>query len=289
MNYIYVLSLRDENLFLQMTVISATLVRKNSPGAKILIAIDELTNLKKYSLEYELLLKLKVEILIVKTGFSDCVLSSRFIKLSLPNLVNEQFLYLDGDTLPLSNIDCIEISGDIGMVRDLNRGASDFTLNENRIANCKAMNWPVPEYPYCNSGVIFVKHSSQVKDLFQQAHEIWLSACDMGIHCGDQLPLNIAIGQSSRINLTLLNDIYNAQIRVAPQLAPKAKILHIFSGSLTKHNDTVLHALIDNLRDKGVLRTDILDHLLKTGNPWLKKTRQRKLFPIRKILSKFTN
>ena len=288
MTYIYVLSLRDDNLFLQMTVISATLIRMKSPRATILIAIDESTDLKKYSVEYELLLKLNVEIMIVKTGFSNCVLSSRFIKLSLPKLVNKEFWYLDGDTLPLANIDSIEIAGDIGMVRDLNRSNSDFVLNENRIANCNAMNWPLPVYPYFNSGVIFVKYSSQVKDLFQQAHEIWLSACNVGINCGDQLPLNIAIGQSSEINVTLLDDIYNAQIRIAPRLAPKAKILHIFSGSLTKHNDTVLHALIDNLRDKGVLRTDILDHLLQTRNPWLKHSRQGRLFPIRKILSQFT-
>ena len=123
MTYIYVLSLRDNNLFFQMTVISATLLRKISPQAKILIAIDEITDLKKYSVEYELLLNLNVEILIVKTGFSNCVLSSRFIKLSLPNLVNEQFWYLDSDTLPLINTDSTQIAGDIGMVRDLNRDA----------------------------------------------------------------------------------------------------------------------------------------------------------------------
>lgn len=285
MTYIYVLSLRDNNLFLQMTVISATLLRKISPQAKILIAIDEITDLKKYSVEYELLLNLNVEILIVKTGFSNCVLSSRFIKLSLPNLVNEQFWYLDSDTLPLINTDSTQISGDIGMVRDLNRGASDFVLNENRVANCKAMNWPIPEYPYCNSGVMFLKYSSQVKELFQQAHEIWSSACNEGINCGDQLPLNIAAQQMPNINVTLLDDSYNAQIRSVPRLAPKAKILHIFSGSLTKHNDTLLHVLIDNLRGKGVLRTDILDRLLESRNPWVKQSRQWWFFPIRKILS----
>ena len=285
MTYIYVLSLRDNNLFLQMTVISATLLRKISPQAKILIAIDEITDLKKYSVEYELLLNLNVEILIVKTGFSNCVLSSRFIKLSLPNLVNEQFWYLDSDTLPLINTDSTQIAGDIGMVRDLNRDASDFILNENRVANCKAMNWPIPEYPYCNSGVMFLKCNSQVKELFQQAHEIWLSACNEGINCGDQLPLNIAVQQMPNINVTLLDDSYNAQIRAVPRLAPKAKILHIFSGSLAKHNDTLLHVLIDNLRDKGVLRTDILDRLLESRNPWVKQARQWWLFSIRKILS----
>lgn len=281
--------MRDDNLFCQMTIISATLLRKVSPRTKILIAVDELTDLKKYPVEYELLLKLKVEILVVNTGFLDCVLSSRFIKLSLPNLINEQFWYLDGDTLPLINTGLTKISGDIGMVRDLNRGNSDFILNENRVANCKAMNWSVPEYPYFNSGVIFVKYKSHVKELFQRAHDLWLSAYKMGINCGDQLPLNIAIEQCSNINVTMLDDTYNAQIRAAPWLAPKAKILHIFSGSLSKHSDTVLHALIDSLRDEEVLRADIIDSLLATRNPWLKGSRQGRLFPIRKVLSRLTN
>jgi len=287
MLYIFVLSLRDENLFLQMTVISATLLRRNSPNAKIIIVVDEYTNLTLYPIEYGLLIDLDVEILVIPTGHSDCVLSSRFIKLSLPEIVNERFWYLDGDTLPLANLDVVNISCDIAMVRDLNRGQSSYALNKGRIANCEVMKWPVPLYPYYNSGVIFANKTSRVREVFNYAKEIWLTACERGVRCGDQLPLNIAIQKDHNINIVLLDDAYNAQIRAAPSLASTAKILHIFSGSIAKHDDTVLHTLIDGLRNDSILRVDVIDRLLSTRNPWVKGSREARLFLIRKVLLKF--
>lgn len=289
MIYVYVLASRENPLFIQMVLISATLLRKHSPNAEILIIVDEKTNLEKHAFEYDLLVNLNAKILVFATGQSDAILSSRFIKLSLPDIVNDNFWYLDGDTLPMENIDKVCVSSDIAMVRDLNKPEVDFTLNPGRVLTCKEMGWPIPGYPYYNSGVIYVKNSSEVKELFRYAKSIWHAACDNGICCGDQLPLNIAINESNEIRVLMLDDTFNAQIRSVPDLAVSAKILHIFSGSINKHNDTVLHLMIDNLRAGRGLRTDILDNLLMTGNPWVKGSRQGLLFPFRNFFSRFSH
>ena len=288
MAYVYVLASRENSLFLQMVLISATLLRKHSSNAEILIVIDEHTSLEKHAFEYKLLMKLNVKVIVFATGQSDAVFSSRFIKLSLPDIVNERFCYLDCDTLPMQNIDDLCISSDIAMVRDLNKPEAEFILNPGRVTNCREMNWPIPRYPYFNSGVIYAKNSLEVKGLFRYAKTLWLEACEKGVGCGDQLPLNIALKAISEISVSILDDSYNAQIRSIPSLAVNAKILHIFSGSINKHNDTVLHLLIDNLRNGRGLRTDILDNLLMTRNPWIKSSRQGRLFPFRKILSRLS-
>ena len=289
MTYIYVLSLRNDNLFFQMTVISATLLRKSHPSDNIVIAVDEHTDLQQYPVEYNLLLKLDVEIVVVETGYLECVLSSRFIKLSLTAIINDDFWYLDSDTLPLPRVDIPGFIGDIGLVRDLNANEAGYVLGENRVANCRVMKWPIPKYPYYNSGVIFAKNNMRVKNVFDYAKTLWLAACEEGERCGDQLPLNIALQQDSDARIITLDDSYNAQIRAAPKLAPTAKIIHIFSGSIKKHNDTVLHTMIASLQQDSVLRVDIIDKLLRTGNPWVKGTRQARLFPVHKILSRMAH
>jgi|GEM_PF-1939519 len=283
MNYIYILTLRNDCLFLQLTLISATLLRKKNKSATIIIAIDELTELSRFPVEHALLLNLNVEIVTIQTSQSDCIKSSRFLKLLLPNISDDNFWFLDSDTLPLVNIDDVNITGHIGMVRDENKDKSDFGLNDFNVAKCNAMKWPVPRYPYYNTGVMLVRNTSEVRELFGRAHKLWLSACSSGTVYGDQLPFNTAIATSSNINISLLDDTYNAQIRPAPWLASRAKVLHIYSGSLTKRKDTVLHALVSELRDNGILRHDLLDRLLSKKNPWLKNSWQAVLFPIRKI------
>jgi len=194
-----VLSLREDDVFLQMTVISATLLRKTTPKCKIVILIDEHTELNKYPLEYQLLLDLQVEVVTIPTGYSNCVLSSRFIKLSLPYIINEKFWYLDADTLPIVSVVDPEVIWDIAMVRDLNMNRSHYLLGESRSNNCDVMGWPKPKYPYYNSGVIFANCNSRVKDLFDHAKDLWLSALERGVNCGDQLPLNIAMQNYTRL------------------------------------------------------------------------------------------
>lgn len=289
MNYIYVLTLREDALFLRLTLISATLLRKVSKQATIIVVIDELTKLDRFPVEHALLLNLNIEIVTIKTSQADCVKSSRFLKLILPNIINDKFWFLDSDTLPLVNIDKVNIPGQIGMVRDENKDKANFGLNKSNMAKCGAMGWPVPVYPYYNTGVMLVRNSVEVKELFSRAHQFWLSACASGVVYGDQLPFNTAISISSNINISLLDDVFNAQIQPAPWLAPRAKVLHIYSGSLAKRKDTVLHMLVAELRDCGVLREDVLDNLLSSKNPWLKNSRQALLFPMRKMLGYVTN
>ena len=287
MRYVYVLSIRDDNTFIVMTIISATVLRKNDPDAEIMVVVDENTDLEQFPEELALLNRIMLSIHVIVTGYIDSVLSSRFIKLSLPNVVNDSFWYLDSDTLPLVSLNVPDIECDIGLVRDLNMAEHSYGLGSSRVLDCELMNWPIPKYPYYNSGVIFVNVNRSVIDLFGQAKTLWLAAVENEIRCGDQLPLNIAIQRASDIRVQLLDDSYNAQIRVAPKLASTAKIIHIFSGSLAKHNDTVLHALIGGWRDERVLKYDIIDRLMKTRNPWLRGTKQSRLFPIRKLLSLF--
>lgn len=282
------LSLREDDVFLQMTVISATLLRKTTPKCKIVILIDEHTELNKYPLEYQLLLDLQVEVVTIPTGYSNCVLSSRFIKLSLPYIINEKFWYLDADTLPIVSVVDPEVIWDIAMVRDLNMNRSHYLLGESRSNNCDVMGWPKPKYPYYNSGVIFANCNSRVKDLFDHAKDLWLSALERGVNCGDQLPLNIAMQNYTKISSLLLDDSFNAQIRASPSSAYTAKILHIFSDSIEKHNDTVLHTLVSGLREQSTLRSDIIDTLLTSKNPWVKGSNRARLFPIRRLLSKLT-
>ena len=289
MIYVYVLTLRKGCLFLHMTIISITCLVKTNPNIKIVVIVDEATDFSLFPRECELLNSLGVEILIVTTGQVDPVRSSRFIKLSLPEILDSPFCYLDADTLPLVNIESVIVESDIAMVRDLNVGKASYRLDERRVIICAQMKWPAPQYPYYNSGVIFSNGTPEVKDVFCSAKELWLAVCERGFRCGDQLPLNIAIQESRKIDTRLLDDSYNAQIRAAPKLAPKAKILHIFSGSIEKHDDTVMHALVDGLRRNSILEVGLVDRLLETRNPWLRGSKQARLFPFRKLLSTLTS
>ena len=282
MVYVYVLVFRDTSLFLQMTVISATFLSKTNPSSKIIVLTDELTDFSLYPAQLELLIALNVEIVSVNTGEIDPVRSSRYIKLTLPTIINETAWYLDGDTLPLVDISETVVAGDLGLVRDLNQDSTEFLINSARARDCSSMDWRLPTYPYYNSGVIYLKNTISVQEVFKNALDLWLSAKAKGLSCGDQLPLNISISSMPNVVVTMLDDSYNAQIRASPSVAVGARILHIFSGSIKKHNDTVLHALIRTMSTDCSLAEKIINNLLKTGNPWLKNSKQHYLFPLRR-------
>ncbi len=100
----YVLTSSGTDLYAQMTLISASLSRKLYPDAQIVILVDEITDDNLIKCDSPLI-KLANRIIRVETGIEKTAPRSRFVKTSVRQLVEGDFVYIDTDALPIRHFD----------------------------------------------------------------------------------------------------------------------------------------------------------------------------------------
>ena len=306
MKFVYVIVSSEKDYYVEEALISMHSLKKYNPDAKITAVLDKETfkGLKGYRNRIKAYID---ELITPETpGGLTATQKSRYLKTSLRQLVQGDFLYIDNDTVikgDLSGLDKIEF--DVGAV--LNRHRDDWSagnphpmiVSYYRKAK-KNIKKDLKITKFYNGGVVFARDTKVAKEFFKKWHELWwMDSVNLNYH-KDQPAMWEANYQLGNI-LFDLDDIYNCQIaypKYALQYMSDARILHYFSSTpFARHLKLKKLAYLQLIRDNGIsseIEEDIknFDKLFLEGievllHDDLNKSNDSRNFLVRKKLIKF--
>jgi len=173
--YVYVLASNENDTYYERTFVSITSLRMYMPNAWIILIADDKTANSLVGKRQQIKnLVNELKVVFLDNTFSGTY-RSRELKTNVRNLVDGNFLYIDGDTAiihSLPSLDAMDI--DIGAVLDYHLQVSEHPRNHNFYHNAKLLGFaPYPNNKYFNSGVLYVKDSSIARDFFKRWNELW--------------------------------------------------------------------------------------------------------------------
>jgi hypothetical protein len=197
---------------------------------------------------------------------------SRWIKTSVRQLVEGNFLFIDCDTIvvqSLAEVDQFDI--EIGAVLDNHRPISKFDVLERNsiIARANTLNWDFRELErYYSSGVLFVKESKNTHQFYQLWHKNYLHSSQFGISI-DQISMERAKQEISIISD--IDDTWNTIMFVRPKFIEQARIIHF--PSLDNNSFLFSKRVLEYVKNNGL--TDYIKyyvlHPLQSYLPYMKK------------------
>ncbi len=247
---VYTLVSDASDLYLEQLMVSVYSLRLHNNSVNIAIVIDKYTDrgLKEYR---EHIRQMVDEIIVVDTPYPDNkMLSSRYLKTNLRNLIDGTFLFIDCDTIICENLDKIDsFKGDIGMVSDLN--APNELKDVNVIAKCERAGFKGMEgKPYYNSGVIFVKDTLTAHQLYTKWYKLWRKSANNGVF-NDQ-PALCAANIHQDYPIQELSSKWNCQFKFyGSSFLNEAKILHYYSNTEYARPTYSQQCIFEHVREKG--------------------------------------
>lgn len=281
----YVLTSSGDDIYAAMASISATAVRRLYPGAHIVLLCDEVTE-PRLTQKNAAILSLTDRVVRVETGIDKPGLRSRFVKTSMRQIIDGDFVFLDADVVPVRGFDAIASGrADVAAARDtFHVGQNEWYSWRLLLRHCRShpgpaksdgirgvyreMGWAFPTRLYLNTGVIFFRDTPAARRLGQRWHERWCQASAAGHHM-DQFAFNSSLDSLPDVKPRVLPYRYNAMVRFSPWFAHRAKLLHFHSMGSGPTEDTAMFALAQSVMTAGRLDQERFDRLMRTGYPWL--------------------
>lgn len=227
---VYVLTCTAEATYIEQALMSIFSARYWNKQAQIILLVDNLTDKLLIGKRAEILNYISQKIVV---PFDDNSLSamyrSRWIKTSVRQLIDGDFLFIDSDTIiqyPLESIDNFDC--EIGAVLESHLKVFEYceSLYNHAYNVTKLVNVDINEEKvYYSSGVMYVKDSSATHQLYELWHKYWSESFDNGLPI-DQPALAKANRDCGHL-VRQINDTYNCILFTQPPFYPNAHILHI--------------------------------------------------------------
>lgn len=263
MTYVYVLTSTEKDLYYEQCLISVFSLRHHMKDASITVLVDDKTNAS-----FELINRRKLKELakIVSIDFDDKVSNverSRLIKTSIPDYIDDDFLYIDCDTVICSSLEEIEneksMTGGVldgHCMLDEHIHKKYFLQRDKNLgfSGTKALNANI------NGGLVFCRKSDEGRELFRNWNEIWKYSAYEKHDLHDQSALNEA-NYRTGLKMTLLDGKWNCQPSHGGLAFLKdAKIIHYYSSEFSSKNYIPYYKIADkNLQGRIKETGDIPD------------------------------
>lgn len=270
---VYVLTCAPEATYIEQALISIWSARYHNPDAHIVLLVDDLTNQLLIGKRVEVLEYITEKIVITfEDANATMMYRSRWLKTSIRNLVDGDFLFIDCDTIVAQSLeDADDLECEIGAVLDAHRPVSRLKLPERRnllkfAENC---GWDFSKVEnYFSSGVLYVKDTPLTHNFYQQWHTYYKFSSSCGINL-DQISFE-RTKQDCPI-VQHINDCWNTIMFIRPQFIEEAKIIHFPS----QNNNSFLFSkrVLQFVRERGItsyLKHYIL-HPMESYVPYMKK------------------
>ena len=172
MKFLYLLVSHENDIFLEQTLVSLVSLRYHHPEAAISLVVDDRTA--------ETLVGFRASIKDLVTEFKVIPFAkeisnkvrSRLLKTNMRNLIEGDFLYLDGDTVVVEPLNIsVDQECDVAAVSDLHARENDsYRVKHKRFnENIRNLKFSLSlKNLYFNSGVIYAKESGKAKAFFNQ-------------------------------------------------------------------------------------------------------------------------
>jgi len=229
---VYVLISSDSDTYYEQALLSVYSLRLHNPDDYVVLLVDDVTSasltgkrakIKEYVTE--------VKVVDVPEKYSPKE-RSRFIKTTFRKYFTGDLLFIDTDTIITGRLSDIgNIDAEIACVLDYH-APLDCLINGNetreRIKNIFSEDVS-DENVYFNSGVVFVRDTPAVAQLFEEWHRYWKYSAFEKAQCYDQPALMMADRKCGYM-IKELNGIYNCQVLTSIQYLHHARIIHFFNN-----------------------------------------------------------
>lgn len=248
---VYVLTCAPEKYYIEQALMAVFSARYWNPDAHIVLMVDDKTDALLVGKRGEILDYISEKVVV---PFDDDSLSpmyrSRWIKTSVRQLIDGDFMFVDCDTIvckSLSKIDDFE--GKVGAVWESHLLVEDFcdSLRKKALKVNAQLGVDLDEEKeYFSSGVIWVKDSEESHDLYEKWHQFWLESQAMGVPI-DQPSLAKANRECGHL-IGRIPDTYNCIVFTRNSFVEDAHILHItaFRNPCFLFTEKVFHRIKEN-------------------------------------------
>lgn len=265
---VYVVASLDADIYMEQALVSAWSARHYNPDSCIEMVCDQDTFATLDSgirAQYKSLFnQIHVLDFLPSQSMKE---RSRWMKTSLRQIIEGDYLFLDTDTVVCSNLSFVDDYGfDIGMVLDQNCEMKDFLYATGVIARTKRL-FKIDisaESKYFNSGVAYVKDNKQTHQFYEKWHQMWKSK----IHADDGIKDQSSLAATNYILghvITEMSGDMNCQIMASIQYLHTAHIMHFFNTLFTAKGPSLSpfygESLFLLVKEKGI-NEDIADKIL---------------------------
>jgi len=234
MKYLYVLTSDDTDYYLEQALMSVTSLKIRMPDGFVSLLIDDATE-KTLAGKRAAIRGLVDEIKTVEIDRRfDKTKRSRWLKTSMRNLIEGDFLYIDCDTVICDTLDGIErLDSALGAALDKHCLLDAHHMKETIQRNDKKAGFSASfeSSQHFNSGVLWCGDVPACHAFFEEWHRLWLGGVAKGV-VADQPSLNMA--NVNRCGLiTELDRSWNCQITYGGlRYLMDSKIIHYFASNL---------------------------------------------------------
>ncbi|WP_296030079.1 glycosyltransferase [uncultured Treponema sp.] len=251
MTYVYVLVSGKNDLYYEQALMSAYSLRNLMPDANIILLVDDKTenSINSPSLKRGEIKKYVTKMISVR--FDEKVSNverSRLIKTSIPEYIDDDFLYIDCDTIIAEELSEIEkIPYKAAGILDGHVMLDEHIHKKYFLARDKKLGFHGTEEANCNinGGVIFARKCEESKNLFKAWNEAWKYSAYQRHDFHDQSALNEA-NYRTGLKMQLLDGKWNCQLSHGGLAFLKdAKIIHYYSSEFSGKNYIPYYKLAD--------------------------------------------
>ena len=243
---VYVLVSEETDYYYEMVLLSLYSLRLFHPEEKVELVLDDDTY-KRLELNNAAILNNVTPVVVTVPSEYSVMQRSRYLKTSLRQIIEGDFLYLDCDTLICRKLDEIDsVDADLAMALDAHLGRFD-ALSDNNRRSIKAGFHHLENAVFFNSGVVFARDCERVHLFFDTWHSLWKQSVKNDVP-QDQPALcqaNVNLGGVLRE----LSALWNCQ-------------LFCFKSIRDLDNAFVFHYFSNR---ESLLRTQLWEHIKRTG------------------------
>lgn len=257
MTFVYVLVSNEKDTYYEQTMISAKSLLAHNTDAKVVILVDQGTA-ATFTGKRTFHEKLGISIRVIQTpeeyNNRD---RSRFLKTSMYNYIDDDFLFIDGDTVICDKLEDIPQGISIGMVLDRHQYISENSYKSFYDNRAKPLNWSSGfEDKHFNSGVIWVKKSAEAQKFFEEWHKLWKETLEKYSVVYDQTALNEVNARLEGI-VKEMDGTWNCQATRRSSFLKylhNAKIMHYYASfghtCFDLANKDIQRSLLQEVHDK---------------------------------------
>lgn len=233
---VYTVVSSSSDYYLEQTLLSVYTLRQHNPSAHVTLVLDRSTNdaIQDQKFDVNKIFD-KIKIVDVPDEYTK-EQRSRYLKTTLREYVDGDFLFIDSDTLITSSIEEIDsLDCAIGAVADKHVPIRIHPRKDLIYNRAKVLCSPVDEDSiYVNSGVIYCKDTPLTHDFYREWHEYWKVSAAHGINA-DQPALAKANAKYGGL-IKEMCGTWNCQLTDnGLKYLLDAKILHYFASTSDGH------------------------------------------------------
>ena len=230
--YLFVLTSSPKDFYCEQTLVAIASLRVHNPGAFVTVLTDDKTAATLTGNRAALKSAVdELKVVSIDDRFTP-MQRSRFLKTSMRNMVDGDFLFIDSDTAIVGDLSIPEEwRGGIYAVLDFHTNLSKAINRGTVLNNVKRMGFsPILNDELFNSGVIFVADTPEMHKFFEKWHELWLTCVSKGF--------NFDMASFAETDFTFgyiikkMPGEWNCQLAYGKKYLSQGKVLHFFGSRI---------------------------------------------------------